>query len=69
MAVSSGVWAGAVPLQTAWDLREFLAKNGAPKSMEELDRIGYCGDHKASYKSNPLLGTTAAIPICGCLRA
>ncbi|KAG9253655.1 uncharacterized protein F5Z01DRAFT_688550 [Emericellopsis atlantica] len=54
MAVSSGVWAEAVPLQTAWDLREVLAKDGAPKSMkEELDRIGYCGEHKASYKSNP----------------
>ncbi|KIL89195.1 hypothetical protein FAVG1_07589 [Fusarium avenaceum] len=52
MAVSSGVWADAIPLETAWDLKEVLAAN--PKSMkEELDRIGYCGEHPASYLSNP----------------
>ncbi|KAF4333013.1 n-carbamoyl-amino acid hydrolase [Fusarium beomiforme] len=52
MAVSSGVWADVIPLETAWDLREVLAAN--PKSMkEELDRIGYCGEQPASYKSNP----------------
>ncbi|KAM0467929.1 hypothetical protein ACHAP7_011436 [Fusarium lateritium] len=52
MAVSSGVWADAIPLQTAWDLKEVLAAN--PKSMkEELDHIGYCGEHPASYLSNP----------------
>lgn len=52
--MSSGVWAEAIPLETAWNLREVLAKDGAPKSMkEELDRIGYCGKHKASYQSNP----------------
>jgi hypothetical protein len=54
MAVSSGVWAGAIPLDTAWNLREVMAKDGAPKSMkEELDRIGYCGEHEASFQSNP----------------
>ncbi|KAG5770187.1 hypothetical protein H9Q72_002852 [Fusarium xylarioides] len=52
MAVSSGVWADVIPLETAWDLREVLAAN--PKSMkEELDRIGYCGEQPASYRSNP----------------
>ncbi|KAM0543613.1 hypothetical protein ACHAPJ_012200 [Fusarium lateritium] len=52
MAVSSGVWADAIPLETAWDLKEVLAAN--PKSMkEELDRIGYTGEHAASYQSNP----------------
>jgi hydantoinase/carbamoylase family amidase len=52
MAVSSGVWADVIPLETAWDLKEVLAAN--PKSMkEELDRIGYCGEHPASYLSNP----------------
>lgn len=54
MAVSSGVWADVIPLQTAWDLREVLATDGKPKSMkEELDRIGYTGQHPASYLSNP----------------
>lgn len=54
MAVSSGVWADAIPLQTAWDLKEILPRDGAAKSMkEELDRLGYCGERPASYKSNP----------------
>ncbi|KAK0385597.1 hypothetical protein NLU13_6774 [Sarocladium strictum] len=54
MAVSSGVWAEAIPLQTAWDLREVLARDGNPKSIkEELDRIGYCGKRGASYQTNP----------------
>lgn len=57
MAVASGVWADAIPLQTAWDLREvpsLMTGDGTPKSMkEELDRIGYRGDFPASYRSNP----------------
>lgn len=56
MAVSSGVWADAIPLQTAWDLRELpvFARDGSPRSMkEELDRIGYCGERAASYQTNP----------------
>lgn len=57
MAVASGVWADAIPLQTAWDLREvpsLMTGDGNPKSMrEELDRIGYRGDFPASYRSNP----------------
>ena len=54
MAVSSGVWADAIPLQTAWNLKEVLATDGKPKSIkEELDRIGHTGDRLASYRSNP----------------
>lgn len=54
MAVSSGVWAAAVPLEDAWQLKEVTPHEGPAKSMkEELDRIGYCGDSPASYESNP----------------
>ncbi|KAI8238969.1 N-carbamoyl-L-amino-acid hydrolase [Colletotrichum sp. SAR 10_96] len=54
MAVSSGVWAEAIPLKTAWDLREVSSRDGQPKSMkEELDRIGYTGERAASYRTNP----------------
>lgn len=54
MAVSSGVWADAVPLETAWNLREVTHVGNDPKSMkEELDRIGYRGEHRASYTTNP----------------
>ncbi|KAF6817910.1 hydantoinase/carbamoylase family amidase [Colletotrichum musicola] len=54
MAVSSGVWAGAIPLQTAWDLREVTPHAGEARSMkEELDRIEYAGERAASYLTNP----------------
>ena len=55
MAVSSGVWADAVPLETAWNLAEVAASDeGRKKTMkEELTRIGYLGDIPASYKTNP----------------
>ena len=55
MAVSSGVWADAVPLETAWNLAEVAAsEEGKKKTMkEELTRIGYLGDVPASYKTNP----------------
>ena len=55
MAVSSGVWADAVPLETAWNLAEVAASDeGKKKTMkEELTRIGYLGGTPASYKTNP----------------
>ncbi|KAJ6445273.1 hydantoin utilization protein C [Purpureocillium lavendulum] len=54
MAVSSGVWAGAIPIETAWELREVTPHEGKPKSMkEELERIGYKGERAASHTDNP----------------
>ncbi|OAQ99400.1 hypothetical protein LLEC1_03120 [Akanthomyces lecanii] len=54
MAVSSGVWAGAVPIEDAWNLEEVTPHEGKAKDMlQELERIGYRGDSPASYKSNP----------------
>ncbi|KAL3961214.1 hypothetical protein ACCO45_002737 [Purpureocillium lilacinum] len=54
MAVSSGVWAGAIPIETAWELREVTPHEGKPKSMkEELERIGYKGERPASFDDNP----------------
>lgn len=55
MAVASGVWAEAVPLNKAWNLAEVSAsEDGAKKTMkEELERIGYLGKQKASYKEFP----------------
>lgn len=50
--VSSGVWAGKIPLETAWSLKSLDVN---PVSMKhELERIGYNGDVKASYLENPL---------------
>ncbi|PNY23687.1 uncharacterized protein TCAP_06368 [Tolypocladium capitatum] len=54
MAVSSGVWAEEIPIETAWGLREVTTHGGNPKSIkEELDKIGYRGEHPASYRANP----------------
>lgn len=55
MAVASGVWAEAVSLETAWNLQEVSpSEDGERKNMkQELERIGYLGDMKASYKANP----------------
>ncbi|EEQ47477.1 hypothetical protein CAWG_06054 [Candida albicans WO-1] len=50
--ISSGVWAGKIPLETAWSLKSLDVN---PVSMKhELERIGYNGDVKASYLENPL---------------
>ncbi len=56
MAVSSAVWAEAVPLETAWNLAEVSASEDGKKHTmkEELERIGYLGEQKASYRSFPL---------------
>ncbi|KIY00328.1 uncharacterized protein Z520_04013 [Fonsecaea multimorphosa CBS 102226] len=56
MAVSSGVWAEAVPLETAWNLPEVSpGEDGHRKTMkQELERIGYLGSQPASYKAFPI---------------
>ena len=55
MAVSSGVWAEAVPLETAWNLAEVSpGEDGKKKTIkQELERIGFLGSTQASYRNNP----------------
>lgn len=55
MAVSSGVWAEAIPLETAWNLAEVNpGEDGKKKTMkQELERIGFLGSQPASYQANP----------------
>jgi acetylornithine deacetylase/succinyl-diaminopimelate desuccinylase-like protein len=50
--VSSGVWAEAVPLEKAYNLKEVGGGTATQKS--ELERIGYLGSLEASYKANPI---------------
>lgn len=50
--VSSGVWAGAIPLEKAYSLAEVGGGKATQKS--ELERIGYLGSLEASYKANPI---------------
>ncbi|KAG9229591.1 carboxypeptidase-like protein Ss [Amylocarpus encephaloides] len=50
--ISSGVWAGAIPLEKAYNLREVGSGNATQKS--ELERIGYLGPLEANHKANPI---------------
>ncbi|KAM7188906.1 hypothetical protein V8F33_010353 [Rhypophila sp. PSN 637] len=50
--VSSGVWAGEIPLHRAHELREVDGKGATMK--DELERIGYLGTLPASYEANPM---------------
>jgi hydantoinase/carbamoylase family amidase len=56
MAVSSGVWSGAVPLETAWSLAEVTpSEDGTKHTMkQELERIGYLGTQPASHSNFPM---------------
>ncbi|KAK3953855.1 n-carbamoyl-l-amino acid hydrolase [Pseudoneurospora amorphoporcata] len=51
--VSSGVWAGEIPLGKAHSLKEVAGQEGKTM-MEELERIGYLGDKKCSYEEMPM---------------
>lgn len=50
--VSSGVWAGSIPLEKAHNLKE--VGGGHATMKDELQRIGYLGDTPASYESTPI---------------
>jgi acetylornithine deacetylase/succinyl-diaminopimelate desuccinylase-like protein len=50
--VSSGVWAGAYSLETAYSLVEVGGGTATQKS--ELQRIGYLGSMEASHIANPI---------------
>lgn len=60
--VSSGVWAGEIPLERAHNLQEV---GGGTKTMkQELERIGFLGDMDASYKAMPIgVGVTYPPPL------
>lgn len=51
---SSGVWAGAIPIHKAWDLRDIHDSNVTLKS--ELERHGYLGSIPCDAKSGFQLG-------------
>jgi len=50
--VSSGVWAGEIPLEKAHNLREVGGEGATMR--EELQRIGYLGSVAASYEAMPM---------------
>lgn len=50
--MGSAVWAGAVPVEQAYGLREVGGGDATLKS--ELERIGYLGATPASYRDVPM---------------
>ncbi|KAJ5114111.1 hypothetical protein N7456_002645, partial [Penicillium angulare] len=55
VTVSSGIWAGSIPLETAWNCKELSSSNTTPRTLrEDLERIGYLGTTPASYKAQPI---------------
>lgn len=50
--VSSGVWAGEIPLEQAHGLKEVGGGSATMKS--ELERIGYLGEKEASWEASPI---------------
>ncbi|KAH8682588.1 putative hydantoin utilization protein C [Xylariales sp. PMI_506] len=58
VTVSSGVWAGSVPLETAWNCQEVTAPSpgvSKPQTMkQELERIGFLGSTPASHEALPI---------------
>lgn len=50
--VSSGVWAGQIPIEKAHNLQE--VGGGRQTMRQELHRIGYLGSVEASYKAMPI---------------
>lgn len=50
--VSSGVWAGEIPLEKAHNLQEL--GEGKRTMKQELERIDYLGVTDASYEAMPL---------------
>ena len=47
------MWAGVIPLEDAWRLKEVA---GEATQKSELERIGFLGDTPCSYKAMPLGG-------------
>jgi hydantoinase/carbamoylase family amidase len=57
VTVSSGVWAGTVPLEDAWNCLEVTppSHGSKPRTIkQELERIGFLGETEASYKAQPI---------------
>ncbi|KAF7560283.1 hypothetical protein G7046_g3862 [Stylonectria norvegica] len=57
VTVSSAVWAGSVPLETAWscqDVTSSIPGSNSPTMKQELERIGFLGETPASYQAQPI---------------
>ena len=56
--VSSGVWAGKIPLEKAYSLQE--VGDGKQTMKQELERIGYMGATESSFRAIPIAVSSIA---------
>ncbi|KAF6231267.1 hypothetical protein HO173_010599 [Letharia columbiana] len=56
--VSSGVWAGQIPLEQAYSLQE--VGGGKQTMKQELERIGYLGTMESSFSAMPIAASSIA---------
>lgn len=57
VTISSGVWAGSIPLETGWNCKEAASLATGPTLRtvkEELERIGFLGSVPASHEAQPI---------------
>ena len=55
ITMASGVWAGTIPLETAWSCAEVTGTRAEPRTVkQELGRIGYLGSIPASHIAQPI---------------
>lgn len=56
ITMASGVWAGSIALEKAWNCAEVTAPSGGtPQTVkQELERIGFLGDIPASHEAQPI---------------
>lgn len=52
--VSSGVWAGSIPLERAHALPSVIPANDTATMRSELEHIGYLGQVECSWKATPM---------------
>lgn len=52
--VSSGVWAGSIPLEKAHDLKSVIPADDTGTMRTELERIGYLGETPCSHEATPM---------------
>lgn len=55
ITMASGVWAGSIPLEKAWNCAEAVGTASEAKTVkQELERIGFLGDIPASHQAQPI---------------
>ena len=60
--VSSGVWAGKISIEKAYNLQE--VGDGKQTMKQELERIGYLGSMDSSFTAMPIAVSSIVCEFC-----